>query len=180
MCPLIFKRRNWAAKQPRNSNLVRPLVNASVIVVHHTNTLECFTHGPCQNEMRTMQNEHMNHGYNDIAYNFVVMGNGRVYKGRGWKTQGEHQSAPGLIHRALIVAMHGTFETQLPGDRALASFDALIKCGQQMKLFAGDENPKIVAHRQLTPNTGCPGTTFYKYIMTWPDFESNPANLIDQ
>lgn len=165
----------WAAKNPRNPNLVRPLVNATVVVIHHTNTTECFTH-VCQNQLRRIQNDHRAAGYNDIAYNFVVTAGGLVYEGRGWKTQGETSSAPGLINRALIIAFHGTFEIQLPRERAMASFRALIKCGQYLDLLG--KNVRYIAHRQLNKNTSSPGTALYRYMMTWPNFEPNPSNLI--
>lgn len=153
----------WAAKNPRNPNLVRPLVNASIIIVHHTGTHEFYTHGPCQNQMRTMQREQIyDAGYNDIAYNFVVTASGAVYEGRGWKTQSDNPSAPWLIDRALIIAFHGTFDRQLPRDRAIAAFKTRIKCGQTMNVFGPSTNLRQVAHRQLKATISCPGTSLYR------------------
>lgn len=150
------------------------------IVVHHTRTFDCHTHGSCQNEMRRIQNSHFAKRFNDIAYNFMVTASGVVYEGRGWYTQGETPSAPGLITRALLIAFHGTFDHQLPTARAMAAFRALIKCGKKMQVFGENGNPRIVGHRQLLATTSCPGTALYRYLMTWPEFESNPKHLLEQ
>lgn len=130
--------------------------------------------------MRTIQREQtLEAGYNDIAYNFLVTGSGAVYEGRGWKTRGDNRSAPGLIDRAMLIAFHGTFEGQLPRDRAFASFKALIKCGQRMNMFEPNIILRYVAHRQLTNTTACPGTALYKYMMSWPEFDPNPTKRSD-
>lgn len=127
--------------------------------------------------MRGLQSDHLAAGYNDIAYNFAVMPNGLVYEGRGWKTRGDNLSAPGIADRAMVIALQGKYDIYLPRERALASYRALIKCGQRMNVFGRNRRLRTVAHRQLKKNISCPGTALYRYIMTWSDFEPNPAKL---
>lgn len=174
VCPTIFVRRQWQARPPRNPNLDRPLRNAPFVVIHHTNTTECSTHASCANGIRRLQNQNtIVEGLNDIAYNFFITARGVVYEGRGWRTQAENQTAPGFLDRSLSIAFFGTFESQLPPARAMASYRALIECGRQMQIFPGNRNPRVIAHRQLR-RTNCPGTSFLRYIMTWPEYDSNP------
>lgn len=171
-CPRIFTRHQWAAKPPRNSTLIRTLLNAPFVVIHHTSTTECFAHGTCSQEIRRLQSDHIfAQGLNDIAYNFLITSSGAVYEGRGWYVQAEN--VPGFVDRSLSIAFHGTFETVLPPDKAMAAYRALIACGMELEVFPGNRNPKVITHRQLTA-IACPGTALYRYILTWTDFEPNP------
>lgn len=111
---------------------------------------------------------------NDIAFNFLITSSGAVYEGRGWNVQAE--SVPSFNDRSLSVAFHGTFDSVLPPARALTAYRALIACGRKLEVFPNNRNPKVITHRQLTARA-CPGTTLYRYILTWPDFEPNPMKL---
>lgn len=169
----MFTRRQWSARPVRDPNAIRTLQNATFVVIHHSNTTECFTHGNCQNQMRRLQSEHHAEGLNDIAYNFLITSRGAIYEGRGWNVQVDRPTATGFTDRTVSIAFHGTFESVLPPDLAMAAFDGLIECGRRLNVFVGDKNPRVITHRQLG-RTNCPGVALYKYITTWPDFEPNP------
>lgn len=126
--------------------------------------------------MRRLQREHIfaGLGINDIAYNFLVTSSGAVYEGRGWRVQADTRTAPRFFDRSLSIAFHGTYDTQLPPDRAMAGYRALIECGKSLNVFPDNKNPVVITHRQLN-RTDCPGTALFRYIMTWSDFEPSPS-----
>lgn len=165
-----MERSRWAARPPRDPNNAIPLRNLpELMVIHHTNTRACASHGSCQNQMRSLQNAHFHAGYNDISYNFLIGSNGFVYEGRGWQIESE--SAPGVTNRALTIAFFGVFETFLPDERAMNSLLALLKCGVKHRHIP--DTYRIIGHRQLR-DTSCPGDNLFRFIQTWPRFEPNP------
>lgn len=174
-CPdlRIFPRDRWLARPVVNPNAVQALQNAAFLVIHHSNTTECFTHGNCANQMRRLQSEHQTSGLNDIAYNFLITSSGAVYEGRGWKVQVDGPTAQGYVERSVSIALHGTFETILPRTAAMTAYESLVECGKMLQVFVGDEEPTVIGHRQIGL-LNCPGTALYKYISTWPNFEPNP------
>jgi len=170
-CPTIMPRNRWGGRPPRNPNLVLPLKRVQYIVLHHTNSLQCVSHGSCASLTRNIYNLHtIQKRYNDIGYNFMIGGNGLVYEGRGWRTQGEF--APTFNARSLNIALAGVYNTVLPSQRIMASFKALIRCGIRQG-YIPERGFSYIVHRQLRDNA-CPGDALFRYIQTWPGHNSNP------
>jgi N-acetylmuramoyl-L-alanine amidase len=57
-------------------------------VIIHTVTDACDNEASCSAEVREIQKMHMDGRFNDIAFNFLVGGDGQTYEGRGWDLQG--------------------------------------------------------------------------------------------
>lgn len=107
----IISRDEWLAQPPNNEldNLVLPVKR---VIITHTATEPCDTQvrlqingdlktiseelftsfkAACTLRVRLMQSYHMeSRSWDDIAYNFLVGGDGAVYEGRGWDKQGAH------------------------------------------------------------------------------------------
>lgn len=63
----------------------------SYAIIHHGDSKPCDTKESCSKMVRIYQNTHMDENkWDDIAYSFVVGGDGNVYEGRGWSTVGAH------------------------------------------------------------------------------------------
>jgi N-acetylmuramoyl-L-alanine amidase len=76
------------------------------VVIIHTNTDACDTEALCSAEVREIQKMHMDQQrYEDIAYNFLVGGDGQTYEGRGWDLQGAF--ARGVNNKSLGIAFIG-------------------------------------------------------------------------
>lgn len=67
-------------------------------------------------------------GWNDIAYNFLVCGDGRIYEGRGWNITGSQTLRFNAI--SLGICFIGTFFHELPHPVALTAGQNLIECGK--------------------------------------------------
>lgn len=87
----IVTRDEWLAEPPAH-----PLDNMTInpvdkVIIAHTVTAECKTQAECSTRVRAMQVFHMaTKKFDDIAYNFLVGGDGLVYEGRGWTKGGAH------------------------------------------------------------------------------------------
>ena len=66
-------------------------------------------------------------GWDDIGYNFLVGGNGKIYEGRGWDRVGAH--VKNWNSKSVGISFIGTFMTTKPTDAALKAAQDLIECG---------------------------------------------------
>lgn len=101
-------------------------------------------------------------GLNDIAYNFLVGGDGAVYVGRGWDTQGEHTK--GYNVKSICIAFIGTFKTKSPPEIQLIAAQRMIKEGVKLKKLREDYT--LYGQRQLS-GTENPGSALYEIIKKW-------------
>ena len=66
-------------------------------------------------------------GWNDIAYNYLVCEDGRVYEGRGWNVQGSQ--ALGYNEVSIGICIIGDYNRRLPVPAALNATQELLACG---------------------------------------------------
>jgi hypothetical protein len=105
--------------------------------------------------VKGFQNYHMDSkGWADIAYNFIIMPSGRVYRGRGWKRQGAHTE--GRNDRSVAFCFAGNFEVEKPTDKALKSARKLRQKGIQERRLT--PTVRTAGHRAAPgASTACPG-----------------------
>lgn len=109
--------------------------------------------------------------WDDIAYNFLVGGDGAVYEGRGWDKEGAHTK--GYNKRSICIAFIGTFNKILPPLRQLSATKMLIEQGiKENKLHP---NYKLFGHRQLIPSES-PGKALFEIIKKWPHWSNETEN----
>lgn len=114
--------------------------------------------------MRTIQTYHIeSRHWDDIGYNFLVGGDGCVYEGRGWDSQGAHTK--GYNVKSIGLAFIGTFNKIVPPQRQMYAAQNIINEG--IKLKKVDSNYRLYGHRQLIPSES-PGMALYAIIKTWP------------
>ena len=75
----------------------------------------------------------VNLGWDDIAYNYVVGSDGRVYEGRGWGYEGSH--AHGHNRDAVAICAIGNFQIKKPGRPMLQAIANLIDCALKKVCF---------------------------------------------
>lgn len=139
------------------------------VVLHHTAGAACTTQAACAQQMRNIQNFHMDtNGWADTGYNFCVGEDGIAYTGRGWVNQGAH--APGFNHRGLGICIFGNFMTRNPNAAAVNAFHALVRCGLANNSIAS--NYWLVGHRQGSA-TACPGNSLWTLMHGWPRFNGS-------
>lgn len=105
--------------------------------------------------------------FDDIAYNFMIGGDGRVYMGRGWDDQGAF--AKGFNKDSIGIAFIGTYTQLRPTKRQLASVMQLLEDGVRLKKLV--PNYRLYGHRQLS-GTESPGERLYNIIKKWANWTS--------
>ncbi|XP_054265155.1 peptidoglycan-recognition protein LF-like [Macrosteles quadrilineatus] len=129
----MVTREQWGADPPTRLN---PFVGvAQSVRLIFTDSKPCRSKKTCIKVIKKLQRTHMRQGLSDIAYNFLIGGDIRVYEGRGWK---EH---PGMTVGTqnfrtcddLVVAYVGTFDDNMEypemADKALEVLDYGWACG---------------------------------------------------
>lgn len=106
--------------------------------------------------------------WSDIAYNFLVGGEGNAYEGRGWDLQGAHTK--GFNNDSICIAFIGTFTDVSAPVRQISAAQQLIAAGVTEGKLA--DNYLLFGHRQLAPFDS-PGRTLFKIIQQWPHWSKD-------
>lgn len=86
-----MSRATWLAQPPAGELDVQPIMPLDKIIIIHTATEPCYDQGKCVLNVRLIQDFHIrSREYSDIAYNYLVGGDGQAYEGRGWNYVGSH------------------------------------------------------------------------------------------
>ncbi|XP_055623049.1 peptidoglycan-recognition protein LC-like [Toxorhynchites rutilus septentrionalis] len=109
--------------------------------------------------------------FSDIAYNFLVGGEGNAYEGRGWESQGAHTK--GFNKDSICIAFIGTFSSVEPSKAQLSAAQQLIALGVEENKLA--KNYRLYGHRQLAPFES-PGRALYKILQKWPHWANELSN----
>jgi N-acetylmuramoyl-L-alanine amidase len=100
----LVNRYTWGAKVPKGTTTL-PHPPATYVVIIHTASNACDNEASCSAEVREIQKMQMDRKFDDIAYNFLVGGDGQSYEGRGWDLCGAF--AKKVNNRSLGIAFIG-------------------------------------------------------------------------
>lgn len=97
---------------------------------------------------------------NDIAYNFLVGGDRKIYEGRGWYLQGA--STDEYNDKSIQIAFIGTFRTANHDQTQLHACASLVSNG--IKLGFIEKNFKFLIQKRLK------ASIFFEEIPSWDDW----------
>lgn len=124
----------------------------------------------CALKVRTIQTAHIRtRGFSDIAYNFLVGGDGAAYEGRGWTKMGNHTID--YNSKSIGIAFIGLFLELKPSKVQLKAAQLLIAEGVRLQYISPDY--RLYAHSQLMA-TLSPGVELANIIEEWPNWSSEP------
>jgi len=161
----LVTRSQWGARSPNcRSSISLPV---PYMFIHYTAGQDCFNQAACSAEMRSIQNYHMDspdRRYCDIGYNFLIGGDGRVYEGRGWGSEGAHTRCYNT--NGVAMSFMGNFNPKLPTAAALQAARDMLACAERDALTS---NYELFGHRDASA-TDCPGNMLYSEIQSWPEY----------
>ncbi len=154
--PTILPRSAWGARAPT----CRSLTNPYRLVVHHTASPTNDTFTP-EARLRQTQAYHMDsRGYCDVAYNFLMSRDARVWEGRGDGVLGGHTLNQNAGNMALCLIGTYTTDTLTPQQAcALAGWMAWQSSLHGIAL----NRTNIKGHREWGA-TACPGDTVFAQL----------------
>lgn len=140
-----------------------------MVIVADTRTEECFDTDDCIIQLISQQRYAIDFAkLDDIAFNFLIGGDGNVYTGRGWNAKGAHTD--GYDTGTLGVAFMGTFRRSLPKDIQVTAFNKLVKTGVEINKISA--NYTLVNHCQLRTD-GYSDLALATNMTSWPHFDSS-------
>ncbi|KAJ8675245.1 hypothetical protein QAD02_011031 [Eretmocerus hayati] len=170
----IVSRSEWQAKQPKNVPIKLESNPPNLIVISHTDLAHggsyCVTKKSCSRMVRKLQTIHQDYqGYDDIAYNFLIGGDGTIYEGRGWDVQGTHTK--NFNSKSLGIALIGDFESRPPYAEQVNGLKMFLKYAvEENKL---DKGYKLIGQSEVE-NTNSPGLRVSEIIKKWEHWSVEP------
>ncbi|XP_019877658.1 peptidoglycan-recognition protein 2 [Aethina tumida] len=168
-CPTIVSRSEWGARRAKGTTSLK-INPAPYAIIHHADTPPCTSESQCKSRVKNVQDYHQNtRKWDDIGYNFLIGGDGKVYEGRGWGLSGAH--APNYNSKSIGICFIGKFDSVSPSEAQLQAARDLLSCG----VDSGKLSPsyKLLGHKQVR-QTSCPGNSLYAIIKQWPNWAPNP------
>lgn len=159
--PTVVSRREWGAGAAGCS--IRLHTPVDFLITHHVPGLGCDSQATCGQQLRALQAHHVLHnGWCDVAYNFLVGDDGRVYEGVGWTVQGTH--TPGYSNASLGLAFFGSANGSSPSPAALSAAKDLIAYAVQeghlspsyIQPLLLKEEACLAPQPRATPSKDCP------------------------
>ncbi|KAG8180785.1 hypothetical protein JTE90_023751 [Oedothorax gibbosus] len=164
----LVTRERWDAREPKSTeSMATPVPH---LFIHHTAMGACNDFESCKQMMQIIQNFHMDdRGWEDIGYNFLIGGDGRVYEGRGWNRVGAHTR--GYNRDGIAFCLMGNYVSKAPSELMLNTTKKMVKCAENENYVMSDY--QLHGHRDASC-TECPGSELYAIIETWPHFKKGP------
>lgn len=161
----IVRRKEWFSRVAyRSANVKLPLNH---VVIQHTVTPFCKNKPQCGRNVRFIQDMHLDErGWWDIAYNFLVGGDGRIYEGRGWDKSGAH--SVNFNSKSLGIAFIGNYQKYAPVEAQINATLNLIACGVEKGYLTPIR--EIHGHRDVSC-TISPGDYVYAVIRLWDGYK---------
>lgn len=128
--PLFIYREEWSGRPPMYvKNVNHPF---SVVVIRETTRHFCIETNICCENTFKIQIDHLRNNLSDIAYHFLIGGDGNIYVGRGWGVEGVYSN------KTLDIAFHGNFHYDCPYLNMIQATKLLIKQGIMMQYLNKD------------------------------------------
>lgn len=137
----IVTREEWGASVPKPNItcLSRPIGR---IIVAHSMTPPCDNEEDCKSLIANIQSSDMNYDeLDDISVNFLIGGDGSVFKGRGFEFEGQHtETAHGSSFNniGIGVSMIGDFSAKAPSEAQLDALQSFICYFQSTGVMKND------------------------------------------
>lgn len=140
------------AKQFKLLNLSKlfPMNTPQYIIVHHTGGTDKNPLADTSHHTAAMIKQwHLQLGWSDIGYNWVIEKDGKIVKGRDEKKEGAHTK--GMNSKSIGVCLSGNFDATLPTKAQEEAFKTLYKELQgRYSVLMPD---RVVPHRKYAQKT---------------------------
>lgn len=148
----VIARSVWTSKAPVARKLNR-MGGITRITVHHEGWKPVwFTDTQATAErLALIRDSHLERGWADIGYHYIIDRSGRVWEGRDTAFQGAHVREEN--EHNLAVMLLGNFDLQKPSDAQYARLIETLRAMRHRHQVAVD---RIYTHQELKP-TACPG-----------------------
>ena len=139
--------------------------NIKYIIIHHSATSRD------QTTFEAIKANHINRGWGDIGYNWVITADGVLREGRPQNQIGAHCRADGMNYKSLGICLTGNFQTEQPTEKQLETLKGII---EQLRGIYKIPVENILGHKEVAA-TACPGSHLMTFIKTIRKVNSKPS-----
>ncbi|XP_050294877.1 peptidoglycan-recognition protein SC1a/b-like isoform X2 [Anthonomus grandis grandis] len=162
----VINREEWLARAPRHiKKLKGPL---KMVRIMHTAGAFCKDYQKCASQVQTLQGWQVSQfDMPDIAYNYLIGGDGNVYVGRGPEVENQWQkNAYDIVYLGNYLGPYDQLSDKMEtaGKRIIARL-------RNEGYLTPDY---IVIAQNQTFNTLSPGENIFKKIVKWPHYDPGP------
>lgn len=156
----VIPRSQWTGARPIRSRMNPPLRSVTKITIHHDgmSPVAIRTRSDAADRLALIHRSHLNRGWGDIGYHYVIDPLGNVWEGRPLHFQGAHVASQN--DRNLGILVMGNFEAQSPTGAQLRALDSFVV--EQMRR-QGVPPARVHTHQELA-STLCPGRNLQRYM----------------
>ncbi|XP_074042823.1 peptidoglycan-recognition protein LA isoform X8 [Leptinotarsa decemlineata] len=163
----LYSRKDWNASQPLSEKVLPHPVG--LVIISHSASSPCYSFQSCAKKVQSFQRCHIfEKRLDDICYNFLIGGDGNVFRGRGWNVVNCHKKL------SIGINLIGNFEEDTLNDTMIDSLKHLIERGVAWRKISNDYI--LIGHNQTT-DTLSPGKNAYKVIKNFSHFSEKNMRL---
>jgi len=155
----LMRRWEWA-RTPLKSQLLKDAVSYDRLTVHHSGSVvDDLSEQSVMEHLEGIVAGHIERGYGDIGYHFMIDRSGCVWEGRSLTHEGAHVFAQN--ERNVGVMLLGNFDEQHPSHKQTASMDEIVSLLCERYRI---KRQRVYGHRDLAPSI-CPGKNLYPHVL---------------
>ncbi|CAH1112615.1 unnamed protein product [Psylliodes chrysocephalus] len=161
----VFYKQDWGGvvvNRTRLSSYVH--LPVPFIIIKHTGGAFCQTESECKQLTKELQSKHLALNYSDIAYNFLVGGDGNLYIGRGYEYPNEYS------RYSYDIVVHGNFLYDQFYDFMENVTQTIIKAGRFVNVI--DQYYVVLCENQ-TERVDSPGRNIYEKVKLWEHYQND-------
>ncbi|KAL4717733.1 hypothetical protein ACJJTC_000882 [Scirpophaga incertulas] len=162
----------WLADERFSTNLTTDRYNPlEIIIINHSATSDCYTFKSCAAMVRTIQRLNFGERY-DIAYNFLIGNDGRVYEGRGWNRTAAHTY--GFNSCSVGIGFIGDYREELPAYSKVTTAQinrTMMLLEEGVREGYLRPNYYIIAARDIQTTNQSPGSNLYNELRKWKHYD---------
>jgi hypothetical protein len=178
----VIPRSAWRPAPENTADMDAASGRWNTLTVHHTAMESVREPGAGASEaesaehLRLLQRAHMNKGWADVGYEFVIDPEGRIFEGRRLAWVGAHSGrnkSTGQNYNIdnIGISLMGTFTSRAPTPKALA---ALQRTLDHFRSVYGIPLSRVNGHREWS-STECPGDRLMDWVENYRGFATRPA-----
>ncbi len=157
----LMSRSQWTRSgvaRPREAN---PMNGISRITVHHDAIVstDLRSSADVARRIESIRRSHVQRGWADIGYHYVIDPSGRVWEARSTGLQGAHVENNNEHNLGVMVL--GNFNVHAPTTAATAGLDRFV--ASQMQRYRVPMS-RVYTHQEIK-STACPGTRLQRYMV---------------
>lgn len=123
-------REEWGGRPPKRVEKLKTALD--IVVIRQTGALFCIEKANCMEYTLQIQNDDIVHNQNDIAFHFLIGGDGNIYVGRGWDVKGP------FSNKTLDIGFHGNYKFDYLYPDMIHATNQLIEQGVRMHYLKKD------------------------------------------